>query len=210
MYCAAADLYSFGLPRGAVSNPGRLAASVAAGSDALELDVHGFALNDPVMFRADAGGSLPEPLAEGVTYYAIPVTESAFSVAAAADGPAIDLTTAGENVVVIAPLPVDSAIAWASRVIDDMLPAHVVPLEEPIHELVKMTCAELAAGKLLARAGSASRSLTEMVDAARKRLERWAKGIPLRGADTPPPAGLAAGATAPYSDRRGWQRYGGL
>lgn len=209
-YCDPADLYSYGLPRGALPNEGRLAASASAAADTIELDGHGFALNGPVSFRAEAGGSLPEPLDEGTTYYAIPVTPDAFSVAAAEGGAAIDLTTDGERVVVIAPLPIDAAIAWASRIIDDSLPAHLVPLEEPLPEIVRMTCAELAAGKLLTYTGREAESLTAMVDQAQKRLMRWGKGVPIRGTNAPKPANLAASATVPYKDPRGWNRYGGL
>lgn len=208
-YCAPSDLYSFGLPRGAVPNPGRLADETSASANTISLDVHGFVLNDPVSFRAEAGGTLPAPLAAGSTYYAIPVTDSTFSVAATEGGAVIDLTTAGTRVLVIAPLPIDASIAWASRIIDDMLPAHAVPLEEPIHELVRMTAAELAAHKLTTGKGS-SKSLGEMVDAARKRLERWAQGIPLRGPDVPTATNLASAAAVPYVDSRGWSRYGGL
>lgn len=185
-------------------------ASVSAGANTFTLDVHGFDLDDPVRFRAEAGGSLPAPLAEGTEYYAIPITESTFAVAVAPAGAAIDLTTAGARIVVIAPLPILAAIAWASRLIDDMLPAHMVPLVEPLHELVRMTCAELAAGKLLGLRGAASKSLAEMVDAARKRLERWAKGVPLRGDDAPATANHATVATAAYADPRGWEKFGGL
>lgn len=207
-YCAASDLYDFGLPRGAVANPGHLIASVSAGANTLELDQHGFSEDNPVLFRAEAGGSLPAPLVEGTTYYAIPVNESTFSVAATEGGSAIDLTTAGSRILVIAPLPVAQAIAWASRIIDDMLPAHLVPLTAPIHELVKMTCAELAAHKLLK--GAAPKSLTATVDEARKRLERWATGVPLRGENVPQAANTAVSASVPYRDARGWNRYGGL
>jgi hypothetical protein len=209
-YCSSSDLYSFGLPRGALPNPGRLVSSVSASDNTLTLDQHGYTLNDPVSFRAEAGGSLPSPLVAATTYYAISVSENEFSVSATVSGSAVDLTTSGSRIVVIAALPIASAISWASRIIDDMLPAHLVPLEAPIHELVVMTCAELAVGKLLARAGSASKSLSEMVDAARKRLERWAKGVPLRGENVPSPANLAVSATVPFLDPRGWGRFGGL
>jgi hypothetical protein len=209
-YCTSADLYSFGLPRGALQNPGRLASSVDTSTNTIALDVHGFETDDPIQFRAESGGSLPTPLVAGTEYYAIAVTDSSFQVAAAPAGAAIDLTTAGARIVVIAPLPLLASIAWASRLIDDMLPAHLVPLDEPLHELIRMTCAELAAGKLLTRTGSASKSLGEMVDAARKRLERWAKGVPLRGENVPPPANLAASATVPFKDPRGWNTWGGI
>jgi hypothetical protein len=207
-YCEASDLYAYGLTRGAIPNPGRLIASVSTSADTLSLDVHGFAADDPVTFRAEAGGSLPGPLVAGTTYYVIPVTESTFQVSATEGGDAIDLTSAGENILVITPLPIAAAISFASRLVDDCLPAHVVPLEEPIADIVKMTTAELAIWKLTAGKGSA-KTISEMVDAARKRLERWGKGVPIRGTNAPTPANLAASASVPYLDSRGWNRFGG-
>jgi hypothetical protein len=184
---------------------------VSTAASTLAIDGHGFATDDPVSFRAEAGGSLPAPLAAGTAYFAKPTTDDAFQVAATAGGAAITLTTAGARVIAIAPLPIASAIAWASRLVDDMLPAHLVPMVAPnIPEIVRMTVAELAAGKLLGRTGSASKSLAEMVDAARKRLERWGKGVPIRGENVPVAANLAASASVPYTDPRGWSRFGGL
>lgn len=209
-YCAAADLYSFGLPRGALPNPGRLVASVDASANTIALDVHGFSLDDLVSFRAEAGGTLPAPLVAGTSYYAVPSGDNAFAVSATSGGSAVDFTTSGSRIVVIAPLGFASAISWASRLIDDMLPAHVVPIEETIPEIVRMTCAELAAGKMLSLAGNVSKSLAEIVDQARKRLERWAKGVPLRGDNVPVAAGLSVSASVPYRDPRGWNRFGGI
>src|SRR6478609_2025292 len=94
-YSTVSDLYAYGVPRGAVPNPARLAASVLASSDAFTLDEHGFATDDPVSFRAEAGGALPAPLVAGTTYYAIALTASTFKVAAAVAGAALDLTTDG-------------------------------------------------------------------------------------------------------------------
>jgi hypothetical protein len=183
---------------------------VDATANTLTLGAHGFALNDLVSFRPEAGGSLPAPLVAGTSYYAIPVTDDSFSVATTEDGSSVNITSAGSLFVAIAPLPVAAAISWASQIIDDMLPAHVVPIEaDAIPEIVRFTCAELAAGKLAARSGNASKSLTEIVDAANKRLARWGKGVPIRGAVVPPHAGLSASATAPFRDRRGWNRWGG-
>jgi hypothetical protein len=208
-YCEPRDVYAHGLPRGAVPNPARLAESVSSSTNAITLSEHGFSLNDPASFRAEAGGSLPAPLVEGTTYYAIALDDARFQVANAEDGAPIDLTTAGSNVLVISPLPIASAITWASQIIDDMLPAHVVPLDaDAIPEIVRMTCAELAAGKLARYSGAESKPLMEIVDAATKRLERWGKGVPIRGAVEPPNANLARSATAPYRDRRGWNRTG--
>lgn len=213
-YCAESDLYDFGVPRGGIPNPGRLAAEppASASTNAIELDGHGFTLNDPVSFRAEAGGSLPAPLVASTTYYAIPAGDSYFRVAAAPDGAAIDITTAGSGVVVLTPLPIAEAIEYASALIDDMLPAHAVPLEAPYPPIVVMTCAELAATKLAVRSGSASVSLSGTADVARKRLERWAQGVPLRGANTSgqTPANLARSAVAPTLDSRGYTQFFGI
>lgn len=215
-YCEDADLWDFGVPRGSIPNPARLAADppASASTDAIELDGHGFELDDPVTFRAEAGGSLPSPLVAGTQYYAIPVGESYFKVAASAGGAVIDLTTAGSGVVVIAPLPTEKAREFATALIDDMIPSHAVPLTAPYPPIVVMTCAELAAAKLAARQGAASVSLSGVADAARKRLERWAQGIPIRGTNTSAqtPTNLARSATAlaaPALDVRGWNRWGG-
>lgn len=211
LYCEPKDLHAFGLPRGAVPNPGRLLSGVSTSANTLTLDVHGFAEDDEFRVRVEAGGSLPGGLAEGVTYFALPIDESSFKARATAGGSVIDITSSGdpERVLVIAPLPVLSWIRWASRIVDDLLPAHVVPLVAPYPEMVILTTAELAAGKGLGFGGTTSRTLTKAVDAAEKRLERWGKGIPIRNATGQVPANLAASATAPYRDGRGWNRYGG-
>lgn len=213
-YCTERDLYSFGVPRGGVPNAGRLTAEPPANAttDAIELDCHGFAADDLLTFRAEAGGSLPSPLVAGTVYYAKPVSESFFQVAATAGGAAIDLTTAGSAVVVTTPLPIDEAIEFASALIDNMLPSHAVPLAEPVPAIVRMTCAELAAAKLGAVSGATSVSLSATADAARKRLEAWAKGIPLRGegASAQTPTNLAVSAAAPALDVRGYSEFFGM
>jgi hypothetical protein len=209
-YCTPADLYTFGVPRGSIPNPGRHAASASTSTDAITLDEHGFDLGDLVSFRAESGGSLPSPLAAGTTYYALPVSDSIFQVSEEPEGDAIELTSVGSIFLVLAPLPKAAAIAWASRAIDDMLPAHLVPLTEPISPIVSMTCAELAAAKLGYYSGAVSRSLGAMSDEARKRVERWAKGVPIRGEDKPALANKAVSASLPYNDGRGWNRNGGI
>jgi hypothetical protein len=212
-YCEPSDLYDFGLPRGAVPNPGRLLHSVDVALDWIALDVHGFALDDPVLFRAEAGGALPGGLAEGVSYFAIPIDESHFQVSATAGGAPIDLTSSGSTVLVISPLPVAAAIEWGARTIDDMLPAHVVPLASPYPPIVVATNAELAAGKLATRGGYVSKALSDIIAGAQKKLERWAKNVEIRGENAPQPAQGAAVATAvavPADDVRGWFRWGSL
>lgn len=213
LYCEEKDLWDFGVPRGSIPNAGRLAAEppASASTDRIELDGHGFASGDPVSFRAEGGGSLPAPLVAGTIYYALPYSEGYFQVSATAGGAAIDLTTAGEGVVVLTPLPIDAAIEFASALIDDMIPSHAVPLTAPYPPIITMTCAELAAAKLAARSGAASVSLTGTADAARKRLERWAQGVPVRGtgASAQTPTNLAQSAVAPALDVRGYTRWGG-
>lgn len=210
-YCSPGDLYAFGMPRGAAPNPGRVADGASSSTNAIALDGHGFDADDPVFFRAEGNGALPAPLVEHVEYYADPLTEATFRVRAAPGGSAIDLSSTGSRIVVIAPAPVGAAISWASRVIDEMLgSAHATPLSDPIPEIVRMTAAELAAGKLLGRSGAASKSITAIVDEARKRLERWSRGVPLKGANVPTRANLAATAASPFRDPRGWGEHGGL
>jgi hypothetical protein len=211
-YSTVADLYANGLQRGAIANPGRLAAGVNVTTNAITLEQHGFTLNDHVTLRPEGNGTMPAPLVAGVTYYAIPVNGDAFSVAAAPDGAAIDLTSTGAKVVVGAEIPFAAAIAFADALIDDFLPAHLVPLTAPYPPIVVVTSAELAIGKLLATTGNGSKSIGAMVDEARKRLADWARGRPLRGTNTDhqTPANLAASASLPYRDARGWGRYGGI
>lgn len=209
-YCTESDIFAYALPRGALTNPARLATSASAASDAVSLDVHGFELNDQVSFRAEQGGSLPAPLVAGTAYYAIPRTDNDFAVSAAPGGSAIDLTTDGSAVLVIAPLPFAQACAWASRLIDDMLPAHVVPLVAPYPEIVVMTAAELAGWKMAGRGGTRSDALSDIVDAAQKRIARWAAGAPLRGPVSPVPrANLSVSVAGGTSDAAAWRRFGG-
>jgi hypothetical protein len=213
-YCQPSDLYSFGVPRGATPNPGRVLAALL--DNVCTLDVHGFSTGDPIFFRPAGSGSLPAELSEGVTYYAESVSEHTFRVRATAGGAALTISDAEDPVVVASPLPISDAIAWASRIIDDHMPAHAMPIEDgaTVPEIVRMTCAELAAGKLLAMTGSATASLSAVVDGALKRLDRWSKGVPLRDANAPERTNLAATApataTTAHADRRGWSRYGGL
>lgn len=208
-YCTESDLYSF-VPRGALTNPGRLVAQVSTALETFTLDVHGFQTNDTLTLRVADFGVIPTPLVEGTTYFVIRVTENTFQLAATSSGAAIDITAAGKSILVITDLPFDESIVWASSIIENMLTAHIVPLEAPFPQIIIETCAELAAGRLLARAGSASVSLSDVLDNTQKRLAKWEKGIPLRGDNVPAAANTAVVATAPYADTRGWSKSGGL
>jgi hypothetical protein len=210
-YATRADVYKYGLPRGMLANPGRLCASVLATTDAFELDGHGFETDDPILFRAEAGGVLPPELVAGTTYYAIRVNEQFFKVAASAAGSAIDLTVDGDAVVVASPLPFDDVLEFYSRFVDPFLPAHVVPLEDPFPVTVTAIVAELTAKKLLIIAGQKSESMSETELAAKAQLERWAKAIPLRDARATAPANVAVSETAASdSSSRDWDAGGTL
>lgn len=183
------------------------------------LDLHGFETGDEILFRPAGDGAMPAGLSAGVTYYAQAETEHTFRVRETAGGAAISFTDAEDPLVVIAPLNRAAAIAWADRMIDDMAGGQAVPFDDAslypdgVPEIVRMTAAELAAGKLLAISGAASRSLSDTVDAAVKRIGRWAQGLPVRGTPDASRANLAAAAppaAVAYSDPRGWKQFGGF
>lgn len=206
-YSQESDLYAFGIPRGGAPNPARALDSLT--SSVCTLDSHGFSTGDPIIFRGAGDGGLPGGLTAGVTYYAQREAEHQFKVRATPTGSALTIVDATDPVVVFAPLPVDSAIAWADAMIDDMLTPHQVPLVAPVPEIIRMTSAELAAGRLLALTGAASKSLSEIVAGAQKRLERWSKGPAVPGADPDTRDNLAIGVSA-QTGGRGWGTYGGL
>ena len=209
-YCTDRDLYDYGLPRNAAASEGRLVGTISTSADTIELGSHGYTGGEAVTFRAEAGGSLPSPLVAGVTYYALPVDEWQFQVATTEGGAAIDLTTAGSNVVVVTESPREAAREWATAVLDDMLPAHVVPLEAPYPTIVRMTAAELANAKL--GYSPDNKTLSDLLDAAQARLKRWASGVPVRGENAPEPANLCASSAVAVgvADTRGWRRFGGI
>lgn len=213
-YCSPSDLYAFGVPRGATPNPGRVLASAAG--NVCTLDVHGFETGDAILFRPAGDGAMPSGLTAGTTYYAQAETEHTFRVRATAGGAALTFTDAEDPLMVIAPLNREAAIEYADRLIDDMAAGQVVPFDDValypdgVPAIIRMTSAELAAGKLLAVTGSASRPLSEIVDAAIKRIERWSKGLLVRATPAESRANIAAVAVAPVCDSRGWRRFGGL
>jgi hypothetical protein len=193
-----------------LANPGRLCASALASTDRFELDGHGFETDDPIIFRAEAGGTLPPPIVAGTTYYAIRYNEQFFGAAASAAGSAIDLTLDGSAVVVATLLPFDEVLEFYSRFVDPFLPAHLVPLESPFPVTVTAIVAELTAKKLLILAGQKSESMTETELAAKAQLERWAKAIPLRDARATGPSNLAIAESISGTPARNWDADGTL
>lgn len=204
-YATRKDVHNYGLPRGLLASAARLAESAAASTDTFTLDAHGFDTDDAVVVRAEEGGSLPSPLVTGTTYYAIRESDSTFKLSATQGGSAINLTTDGVSVYVANDLPVDAVLEFYSRWVDDFVP-HLVPLESPYPVVVVATVAELAAKKLLTLAGHSSESVNEYEIAAKARLERWAKGIPIRDAAATASANkaIASSLFAQGNDSRGW------
>jgi hypothetical protein len=197
---------------------------VSAASNTCTLGDHEFQTGDEILFTPAGDGAMPAGLSAGVTYYAERVSDHAFKVRATAGGASITFTNAADPLVVVAPLNRAAWIEWADRLIDDMVPGQAVPFDDVtlypdgVPAIIKMTSAELAAAKGASLVGSASRSLADVTDGAHKRLERWAKGIPVRGTPDASRANQAAAAPAATSallattgsDPRGWRRWGAL
>jgi hypothetical protein len=182
VYAVRADLFKFGGSPSELANPGRVCASVLAATNVFELDGHGFETDDLLQFRAEEGGNVPAPLVAGTTYYAIRLTETTFKVAAAAAGSAIDLTTDGNSLVVVKALPIDDVLEYYSRWADQFIPAHAVPLDAEDWPLVRGIVAKLAFKELQRLNGKTSIVTKDAELEAKAQLERWAKGLPIRGA----------------------------
>lgn len=149
--------------------------------------------------------SLPAPLVEGTTYYALPVTDDTFQLSTVPSGSAITLTTSSSTTVVTADLPWDDVLQFYSRFVDAFLPAHAVPLTSPYPITVVALVAELAAKKLQLLAGISSDSMRETELSAKAQLERWAAGIPLRDDTATPPTNTAVNMSYDHRrDPRGW------
>ena len=207
LYCAARDLYANGLPRGSIPNPARLIEF--ADSVFVFLTDHGFETGDLVRFRKDDDSAVLPPEIAIVDCFVKKLDDRAFGVSLTLGGDYVLFSVVPERILVWAPLDIDGAIRRASRAIDEMIPAHAVPLSEPFPEIVTITAAELAIGYLMN--GSASKSLADIVDGAQKRLRVWAAGVPIRGTDnTAERTNLAVKATAPVIDRVGWSKFGGI
>ena len=206
VYCTHAALYDYGLPRGFLVNVGRAVASWYAAS--ADLDGHGFgdsATRTPVLFRAESGGTLPVELSAGTVYYAEAITDSVFAVYAAATGGSA-LTFAsprGTNVVVSVVRNSDKIREFYSRWIDTFLPAHAVPMEDPIPPLIEGLCAQLSARAMLLAEGEQSGGIDELERAAKAQIERFASGLVVR--DARATASTNTAITSPVkTGGRGW------
>jgi len=204
-YATRGDVFKYGAPRGSLVSEGREVASSLASSNVLTLEGHGFETDDAVLVRAAEGGTLSAPLSAGTTYYVIRLTDSTFKLAATAGGSEINLSSDGVSMIVSIALPFDEILEFYSRWVDDLLPAHAVPLDSPYPVTVVATVAELAGKRLQQIAGVSSVAMTEIETGAKARLERWSKGIPLRDAAATAATNKAVTASlVGISDTRGW------
>lgn len=210
-YCVQADVYRF-VPPGALQVAGRLLSSASTSAESMTLAGHGLRDDQALLFRAESGGSLPSPLVAGTTYYARVLTPDTFQVAATPGGSAINLTSSGSNVVCVAPLQWDDWIAECSAMVEQTMVAHTVPLLNPddsIPEPVRMYTAALLAMRALAHVGADTAAVQRPLEYWAKQVEKWGKGVPLRGTQVPAAANLAAKATRSGTDPRGWIPSGG-
>ena len=205
LYCARGDVTKE-LPLGAITSSGGIAADSPAGTDVITYDGHGLETGDPVVVRALEGSSLPAPLVSGTTYYAIRLSNSAFALSATNPvGAPIDITGAAVSMAIVREPDFDGTIEYYSRWAETFLPAHLVPLTQPIHPLVKGLVADLSAKAMMNHDGKSSATVDAAELAAKAQLERFASGLVLRGAPATARANLAVSNTVPSSgDPRGW------
>jgi hypothetical protein len=169
--------------------------SFTAASGAAVLSEHGLVNGDAITLRTPtgSGGALPAPLVAGTVYYTLYQTDSFFKVSATPNGAPITLTTDGVAVIVTKDLPFAQLGEFYSRFADGFLPAHVVPLQAPYPITVVGIVAQLVARRIQLLSGTTSESMDALEASAAKQLKRWADGLPVRDAATPPnkPANLA-------------------
>jgi hypothetical protein len=205
LYCTRGDVNGLA-SAGEIEGASRVAFSALASTDVITLNGHGLETDQPLMVRAAEGGTLPAPLSEDTTYYAIRISNAKFKLAAAPAGAAINLTTDGASVVVVKEPPYDAVIEEWSRWADGFLPAHVVPLANPLSDeyaLIRRLVAKLSAYELFRLDGKRSETFEAVKLDAVKAFDRFGKGIPVR-VTTGARANLAATITTTAADTRGW------
>ncbi len=189
-------------------SPAGLTASSLADSNAITYDGHGFETDDPVTVRALTGGELSDPLVAGTTYYVRRLSNSAFELAEAPSGDAIDLTTDSFSLVVAREPDFDMWIGFYSRWLDLSLQAHAVPFgrTEAVHPVIVGLCADLVAERMFNISGQPTTEAMKSVEVAVvAQLARFTAGLPLRGAAAPAPTNLAITSTlGNTTDPRGW------
>jgi len=202
-YCTESDVRNSAI-QGLFTNQSRQIGVPVSGR--FELDGHGYVEGQAVKLRSDS--ALPSPLVEGVDYYVKAPDEFSFSVSATVGGAAITPATAGEAMV-YSTLPFSDWIEWASAIIDAFLPAHVLPLTAPYHELIVSVTAQLAAAKGLQFVGGAQQDILALQKSSQQVLDKWAKNQPIRGQYAPRSSLLAVVSSVAAVDPRGYYPPGG-
>jgi len=186
-YCSDEDVYRV-VPASVLTRAALLVSSVDTSADALVVDGHGLAEDDPFELALQDGGTIATPLVVGTVYYAAPVTDSdtRIQVRATPGGSAINITAAGSGLLLkpsIKPSLKQFRRAY-SRWVEDRLPAHAVPLEAGIDgrypDVVRSVVATLAAEAQLEALGQTSESLTRRADRVRRDAALMLAGLPSR------------------------------
>jgi hypothetical protein len=207
-YAQQSDVYLYGLPRGALGNPGRIVDSALAADSVVTLSDHGFATGDVVYFRAPAGGTLAAPLVTATAYYAIYLTDSQFQVSTTPNGSALTLTSDAVSMIAWTDLPFDQVLEFYSRFVDGFLPAEAVPLATPYPITVVAIVATLSAKRLQLLSGMRSESMDDEEKGAALQLERWARGLPVRDKAATQQQTNTAIVQSVHADRIGIPLYG--
>lgn len=207
-YCVAADVYRF-VPPGTLQVPGRLVSAVSTSAESFTLAGHGLADEQEVLFRAESGGSLPAPLVAGTTYYAKVLTADTFQVAETPGGAAVNLTSAGSNVIAVFPFQWTTWISESSAMVEQTVTAHKPPLlndDDSIPEPIRLYTAALVAMRALAHVGAQTAAIQSQIEFFAKQAEKWSRGVPIRGEQRPANVSLAISRSAADVDPRGWDR----
>ncbi len=177
--------------------------TVVAATDILSLDEHCLETDDEVTFRTE-NGTPPSPLVEGTTYYAIPLTDGTFKVSLTAGGSAVNLTTAGSNVLLCQETPFADFIETASSMVEERLTGHAVPITGTVPVSVEQCTAVFACELALEWCGQPTVGIQSKKSFAIEQLNKWARGVSIRGTNSPPKANLASVVLSSSNDPRGW------
>lgn len=215
-YCTRDDALAW-VTQGAVTNPRRVIAAVNTDTDTLALDDHRLktGYEAQLWLPRNGAGEMAEPLIEGTVYYAIRLSDSTFQIAAtpadAAAGSQIDITSEGCDMKLVAQIPWDAYIEGRSAKLDEQAIGNAFPLAdgEPVPIVVRDLVSIQVLGDAARFVGSTDIDLSEEQERARKELEVWAKGKPLRAKEAPAPTNTAISGprlSGSATDSRGWRR----
>lgn len=190
-YAQRNDVFSVGVPSGALTRPARQIEGADPATDILQIAGHGLKAGAPVQFKIAGSGVLPLGLALLTVYYALLVTladgstdENRFQVSTTPNGAAVNFTDAGAApfslVVPTGPL-IDDFLETYSRWADSVMPADAVPLSLPYPKWVSHIVALRSAIAVANALGNGTPLLATREDTEIKDFMRLAAGIPLRG-----------------------------